>query len=204
MKYSGRPTARASSDLRYSCRCSCGLRRRSSPGSARSRSGCVTARRSAYIAEQPVLARNQRRVARDHVRAVTVQIGDDPPDLDGLDVVAERQALESCEVVSTARRDPRALEARSRAKSSFALTASGATSVERLDPDDRSLRVEVDVRRGHHLAHPSPERRNVGRLHLHALDNSHDVARCHLIADSDGNGDHDGGSTTANDPAVIT
>ena len=60
--------------------------------------------------------------------------------------------------------------------------AAGGAAVERLEPHQRRLGGDVDVRARQHLADAAVERRGQRGLHLHALDDRDDVAGLDLVA----------------------
>ncbi len=74
---------------------------------------------------------------------------------------------------------------------------------ERLDRDERRLGHHLHVGRRVERPDAPGERRDERALHLHALDDGDDVARLHLVADGDGEGDDDRGPRVADDAAVV-
>ena len=112
-------------------------------------------------------------------RGVVVRVADGPFHLARVDVVAEHEPLEARELVADG--------GRGRGRGERDALAGGRRwpAVERLERHQRRLRRDVDVCADQHLAHAPMEGCGQRGLHLHRLDDRHDVALVDLVADRD-------------------
>jgi hypothetical protein len=166
----------------------------------------AAARQRAQVGEHrqhPVLARDQRGVARERVRARAVQVGDDALHLGVADVVAEHEPLEPAQVLAAALRGDRLRRRRVRREREPLAGRRRRPAVQRLERDEGRLRRDVHVRAGEDPAHAAAERSGQRRLHLHGLDDGDDVARLDLVAGSDRNRDDHRRREVAHEPAVV-
>ena len=155
------------------------------------------------LREQAVLTRDEGRVAGQQVRALAVQVADDPLHLGGVDVVAEHRPFEALEVLAAAlRRDGRG-RAKRRERDPLASRPVGSRHVERLELQQRRVGGDVDVRAREDLSDAAPERRDERRLHLHALDHGDHVAGLDLVTGRDRDRHDDGRRQVADQPAVV-
>ena len=155
------------------------------------------------LREQAVLILDERVVAGRQVRALAVQVADDPLHLGGVDVVAERGPFEPLEVLAAALRRARQARTKRRERDPLAGRPVGSRPVERLELHQRRVGGDVDVRARQDLSDPAPERGDERRLHLHALDHGDHVAGLDRVTRRDRDRDDDGRRQVADQPAVV-
>ena len=155
------------------------------------------------LREQAVLTLDERVVAGQQVRALAVQVADDPLHLGGVDVVAEHGPFEPLEVLAAALRRARQARTQRRERDPLAGRPVGSRPVERLELQQRRVGGDVDVRARQDLSDPAPERRDERRLHLHALDHGDHVAGLDRVTRRDRDRDDDGRRQVADQPAVV-
>ena len=83
------------------------------------------------------------------------------------------------------------------------VVAAAAVVLDRVDLDQRPAGRDVHVDRDEYLAHAAVDRRGQRGLHLHRLRDHDDVARLHLVALGDGDGDDDGGRVRTDEAALV-
>ena len=154
-------------------------------------------------AQQPVLARYECRVTRKQIGAQAVEIGDRPIDLGGPDVVAADEPLHAQEVLAALVGDHR-LGRTSELGERQARPGRGCVLLfDRLERQQRRLRSDMDVLADEHLLDATVERRDERGLHLHRLDDRHDVTDVDDVTLGDRNRHDDRGRHAAHDPAIV-
>ena len=153
--------------------------------------------------EQAMLAGDQGRIAGEQVRALAVQVGDRSLHVRRADVISERQPLHPAQVLLAAVR----LRVRGRGGQGSERDAlAGRRSragLDRLEGQERRVRVDVHVVTGEHLLDPAPERRRQRRLHLHRLDHCDHLSRVDNVTCGDPDRHHQCGAGRVEEAGVV-